>query len=113
MVGHALRPLWGRAMSGLGEKERVYRELERTQHKCAALKREIKALRNAGSAKENVALRREATEYKKALSNIVHRLDTQGEIHPDVLRHIATVALALSGIKGSHRRDIEAMHRNG
>lgn len=96
------------------EKQRVYQELERVQLKCARLRAEVKSLRRGRTTEENAALRLEAATYRKALSNILHRLDSTSDvpaIADSTLRSIVDKALALKGLKVRQRAQIEAAQR--
>jgi Mg2+ and Co2+ transporter CorA len=97
-----------RQKSAGGEKERVYRELELTQRKCGALRREVTSLRESATAKETAVARREAAEYRKALSNILYRLDNDS-LTAENLRSIIDTALTLKALKQHHRDEIEAL----
>ena len=66
--------------------------------KIARLRREVAALRVATDAKAAAIARNEASEYRKALSNILYRLD-QGGVDDLTLRSICEGALTLRGLK--------------
>lgn len=98
------------------EKERVYAELDALRAEAKNLRRrvadqrnEINQLKRTGSAKENAVLRREATEYRKALSNIKYRVEN-GETGVWVLAGIAEKALLLRGLKAWQREEIEDLY---
>lgn len=97
-------------MNANSEKERVYAELDETRQKVATLRQEVKALQKATDAAENAALRREATAYRKALSNIQYRLESGWEIDGDVLLNIVKSALLLRGLKALQRESVERAH---
>lgn len=98
------------------EKERVYEELERVQHKCAQLRREVKNLRGASGYTENTRLRREAALYRQALSAIVHHHDA-GDLTLASARGLAHRALtedasvSMSKTKRRRRREAKAQER--
>jgi hypothetical protein len=84
--------------------------------KIAGLRRENRELRRATSAEENALLRTEAREYRKALSNILHRLDVASsplDLDPDALRSVVENALALNGVKLKRREAIKALAGDG
>lgn len=97
-------------MNPRNEKERVYAELEACRSRIANLRREVAALKTVGDSRENAALRREGQEYRKALSNILYRLDQGEAIDTDTLRRIVTSALVLRGLKRWKRDDIASAH---
>lgn len=91
------------------EKEQVYGELDALRKRCADQRVEIRLLHKSTDARQNAALRRETREYRKALSNILHRLENGG-VAADDLRSIVESALLLRGLKQGQRDAIVAAH---
>lgn len=80
------------------EKEQVYAELTALRHRVYAQRQELTALRKSATAKEAAIARDEAANYRRALSNIQHRIDNGG-IDEHELRSIVARALLLRGLK--------------
>jgi hypothetical protein len=97
-----------RTRTVIGEKERVYSELDDLRNRVFHLRREIKTLRSRGTSQDAADMRREAQHYRKALSEILHRLDSD-DLPPDVLRRILKGGLDLAGMKASKRKRIERL----
>lgn len=72
-------------------EQTVAEELRLTQEKCYRLRKEVRRLRELPT--EAPALRREVQRYREALSNIVFRLQEDGQVDADTLDSIVTEAL--------------------
>lgn len=98
----------------MNEKERVYAErdtaraeLRLVKRKCERLRKQINELEKATTAREAAIARSEATEYRKALSNIVHRIDSDQDSSLETLKAVAASALLLRGLRPSRRKQVE------
>lgn len=104
------------------EKDRVYAELDAhkalrvdLETRIATLRQENRELLRATSAKENALLRSEAREYRKALSNIRHRLSIASsplDLDLDTLREVVDRSLGLQGLKLNRRAAIANLHED-
>lgn len=104
-------------MTGRSEKEAVYAELHDLRRRVFAQRKELTALRLSGTAKAAAVERDKAAAYRRALSNIAHRLDNGG-ITDTELRSVVTRALMGKGLRtkaarAKFRRDLERAEMSG
>lgn len=82
-------------------------ELGNVQRKCAALREEVRNLEAAIRESDGPDLRDEIDQYRKALSNILYRLES-GPIDEVTLRKIVGNALCYPALRDHFRRRQEA-----